>query len=157
MHRRWSPTGILAGTVAVGVLAGTLLYLDRPVLSARGDYEVDGYGFVQVIGITSEAAPDGVEVSWMAEFGGRTGGDMDLVAYTECGPQVLSPWNDPAASSEPKAVAVPEGYLGTWQDSCTVDEVGDRYFYALELRDAETGATGLNVVYTGTAPAPRWS
>ncbi|WP_241483026.1 hypothetical protein [Nocardiopsis halophila] len=88
------------------------------------------------------------------EFINQTGGELHLEAYSDCGPRVLLPWNDAASASEPTPVTVPAGQATGWGDSCTVEQIRDRFFYELDLRGQDGNEPKMNLVFTGLAPWP---
>ncbi|WP_017557248.1 hypothetical protein [Nocardiopsis baichengensis] len=152
MRRRSTAAKALTGIAALVALAAVTVLVLRPVVPADESHDDDGFGYVQLLSISSSPAPDGVEVSWSVEFINKTGGELHLEAYSNCGPRVLLPWNDAASESEPTSVTVPAGQATSWGDSCTVEQIRDRFFYELDLRERDGNDPKMNLVFTGLAP-----
>ncbi|MDA2803618.1 hypothetical protein [Nocardiopsis suaedae] len=154
MSRRSTVAKALTGMAALLVLAAVPVLVVRPVVPADESHRDDGVGFVQLLSISSIPGADGVEVSWDVEFLNKTGRDLRLAAYSDCGPRVLRPWNDSASASEPTRVTVPAGEATVWSDACRVEQIRDRFFYELDLREVDGGSSKMNLVFTGLAPRP---
>lgn len=154
MRRRSTAAKALTGIAALVVLTAVTVLVVRPVVPADESHDDDSLGFVQLLSISSSPGPDGIEVSWDVEFKNRTDGELRLEAFSACGPRVLLPWNDAAPASESTPVTVPAGRATSWGDSCTVEQIRDRFFYELDLRERDGGESKMNLVFTGLAPYP---